>query len=60
MLKKLSSIGLPLRALNNTNKFLFSAEKQKVVLFPGNGIGPEISESVKNIFSSLKIPIEFE
>lgn len=60
MLKKLGSVGLQFAALKNTNKFLFSADKQKVVLFPGNGIGPEISDSVKNIFGSLKIPIEFE
>jgi hypothetical protein len=32
---------------------------QKVVLFPGNGIGPEISQSVIDIFTSLKVPIEF-
>jgi isocitrate dehydrogenase (NAD+) len=42
------------------NSFLFSAQKQKVVLFPGNGIGPEISRSVEDIFAALKIPIEFE
>jgi hypothetical protein len=41
------------------NKNHFSSSKQKVVLFPGNGIGPEISRSVVDIFSSLKIPIEF-
>lgn len=33
--------------------------KQRVVLFPGNGIGPEISRSVEDIFHALKIPIEF-
>ena len=42
------------------NNFNFAAEKQKVVLFPGNGIGPEISDSVVNIFDALKVPIEFE
>lgn len=34
--------------------------KQKVVLMPGDGIGPEITESVLEVFSSLKIPIEWE
>lgn len=40
--------------------FSFSTQNQKVVLFPGNGIGPEISKSVVDIFSAMKIPIEFE
>ena len=31
--------------------------KQKVVLFPGNGIGPEIARSVEDIFRALDIPI---
>ena len=34
--------------------------RQKVVLFPGNGIGPEIARSVEDIFRALDIPIEFE
>ncbi len=33
---------------------------QKVVLMPGDGIGPEITEGVKTIFTALKIPIEWE
>jgi hypothetical protein len=33
---------------------------QKVVLFPGNGIGPEISQAVVEIFNHLSVPIEFE
>ena len=47
-----------------TSRYAFSegtkAEKQKVILFPGNGIGPEISQSVVDIFAALKIPIEWE
>lgn len=31
-----------------------------VSLIPGDGIGPEISESVKAIFSQAKVPIEWE
>lgn len=43
-----------------SNTFNFStADKRKVVLFPGNGIGPEISQSVIDIFNALKVPIEF-
>lgn len=34
--------------------------KRKVVLFPGNGIGPEISQSVVDIFAAAKVPIEWE
>jgi isocitrate dehydrogenase (NAD+) len=34
--------------------------RQKVVLFPGNGIGPEIARSVEDIFRAIDIPIEFE
>lgn len=32
----------------------------KVTLFEGDGIGPEITESVVEIFNSLNIPVEFE
>lgn len=32
----------------------------KVVLFPGHGIGPEITEGVIKIFETLKVPIEWE
>ena len=31
-----------------------------VTLIPGDGIGPEISESLKNIFKAAKVPIDFE
>ena len=60
MLKKLAALGIQLGRTNGSAKFLFSEEKKRVVLFPGNGIGPEISRSVEDIFSALKIPIEFE
>lgn len=32
----------------------------KITLFQGDGIGPEISKSVVDIFSHMKIPIEWE
>ncbi|CAO3608313.1 unnamed protein product [Cunninghamella echinulata] len=43
----------------------FSAQKNErgnylVTLIPGDGIGPEISRSVKEIFSAAKAPIEWE
>ena len=34
--------------------------KKLVTLFPGDGIGPEISASVIQIFDALKVPIEWE
>lgn len=56
-----------LRSLRKFGRFFGSQkeskaahELQKVVLFPGNGIGPEISQSVVEIFNQLQVPIEFE
>ncbi|CCJ29395.1 unnamed protein product [Pneumocystis jirovecii] len=34
--------------------------KYTVTLIPGDGIGKEISESVKTIFKAQKVPVEFE
>ncbi|KAG2141762.1 uncharacterized protein EDB93DRAFT_1294067 [Suillus bovinus] len=34
--------------------------KYTVTLIPGDGIGPEISESVKDIYAAAKVPIEWE
>ncbi|PWA69883.1 3-isopropylmalate dehydrogenase protein [Artemisia annua] len=31
-----------------------------VTLFPGDGIGPEIAESVKQVFTAAEVPIEWE
>ncbi|MGN1343733.1 MAG: isocitrate/isopropylmalate family dehydrogenase, partial [Traorella sp.] len=33
---------------------------KKVTLFRGDGIGPEICESVKAVFDALKVDVEFE
>jgi len=42
-------------------KFFFAeTANRKVVLFPGNGIGPEISQSVVDIFKAANVPIEWE
>jgi isocitrate dehydrogenase (NAD+) len=47
--------------LKYQSNFLFSeSAKRKVVLFPGNGIGPEISQSVIDIFKAANVPIEWE
>ena len=37
-----------------------SAGMRTVSLIPGDGIGPEISNAVKRIFASAKVPIEWE
>ena len=44
----------------NFNKFNSMSKTFKVTLFQGDGIGPEISRSVIDIFSALKAPIEWE
>ena len=60
MLKSLGVLGGKTGVLRIGSKYFSGTEKQKVVLFPGNGIGPEISQSVKDIFSALQVPVEFE
>lgn len=39
---------------------LLSRAQHTVTLFPGDGIGPQISESVKEIFAAADVPIEWE
>ncbi|KAK4281493.1 hypothetical protein QN277_012977 [Acacia crassicarpa] len=43
-LRTFSSVSTPIRA----------------TLFPGDGIGPEIADSVKQVFSAAEVPIEWE
>lgn len=60
LLKTINHITIRSAFLGNTVcKYGFGngEQKQKVVLFPGNGIGPEISQSVIDIFKSLSVPI---
>lgn len=52
-LKKLEST-VAKRAFSEGNKNF------KVTLFPGDGIGPEISQAVIDIFSAAQVPIEWE
>lgn len=40
--------------------FKLPDQTYKVTLIPGDGIGPEISESVKAIYSAAKVPITWE
>jgi isocitrate dehydrogenase (NAD+) len=47
--------------MNKISRALFSSGQRKVVtLIPGDGIGPEISNSVKKIFSAANVPIDWE
>jgi len=38
----------------------FSSEPVTAALFPGDGIGPEIADAVRNIFSAQGVPIQWE
>lgn len=38
----------------------YSSGVQKVTLIPGDGIGPEISAAVQQIFTAANVPIEWE
>lgn len=42
------------------NKRLLSSEVKKCTIIPGDGIGPEISAAVQQIFSAASVPIEWE
>ncbi|KAJ0793842.1 putative oxidoreductase [Helianthus annuus] len=37
-----------------------SSDLIRATLFPGDGIGPEIAESVKQVFNAAEVPIEWE
>lgn len=47
-------------AVSNDKGTFLPDGKQVVTLIPGDGIGPEISESVKKIFAADKVPIVWE
>jgi hypothetical protein len=60
-LPMLAATAMSKALLKSQSKFFFSeTAKRKVVLFPGNGIGPEISQSVIEIFKAANVPIEWE
>ncbi|KAJ1409983.1 Isopropylmalate dehydrogenase-like domain [Sesbania bispinosa] len=48
------------RYLANPRAFSSASTPIRATLFPGDGIGPEISESVKQIFQAADVPIEWE
>jgi isocitrate dehydrogenase (NAD+) len=45
--------------LSMTNR-LYSSETITCTLFPGDGIGPEIADAVKEIFEAAKAPIDWD
>ncbi|PHT91225.1 Isocitrate dehydrogenase [NAD] catalytic subunit 6, mitochondrial [Capsicum annuum] len=56
-----NSVAPSIRYLGRT--FTSAASESNLIratLFPGDGIGPEIAESVKQIFKVAKVPIEWE
>ncbi|CAL1528479.1 unnamed protein product [Lymnaea stagnalis] len=58
-----SNLGLVSQSLavcNHTNGRRKYSSKRLVTMIPGDGIGPEISVSVKQIFSAAGVPIEWE
>lgn len=49
------------RLVNKSLRFFSSSSKSFTVsLFPGDGIGPEISNAVQEVFSALKLPIQWQ
>ncbi|XP_067056962.1 isocitrate dehydrogenase [NAD] subunit alpha, mitochondrial-like [Acropora muricata] len=50
----------PLWISAGETKRSYSTQTQKVTLIPGDGIGPEISNAVKNVFAAAEVPIEWE
>ena len=44
----------------STNSRLYSSETITCTLFPGDGIGPEIADAVKEIFEASKAPIDWD
>lgn len=38
----------------------YSSDIRKITLIPGDGIGPEISDAVQQIFKAANVPIEWE
>ncbi|CAI4230293.1 unnamed protein product [Auanema sp. JU1783] len=53
-LSKVSTVG---QIVSNRG---FSSEIRRVTLIPGDGIGPEISKAVQEIFEAAKTPIEWD
>lgn len=46
--------------LNTVRRAFVETTKKRVVLMPGDGIGPEITAAVIQIFDHLSVPIEWE
>uniref|UniRef100_A0A183C9C2 isocitrate dehydrogenase (NAD(+)) n=1 Tax=Globodera pallida TaxID=36090 RepID=A0A183C9C2_GLOPA len=51
---------LPLRAFSVSAQCASGEPIRRVVLIPGDGIGPEISSAVQKIFEAAKTPIDWD
>lgn len=62
MRKSLKLTGLAMRRASSFSGSIGNkiGGRYTVTLIPGDGIGKEISESVKTIFKSQKVPVDFE
>lgn len=45
---------------NIRKRSLSTCTRYTVTLFPGDGIGPEISRSVQDVFAAAELPIDWE
>lgn len=59
MLRNLLSAPAKLSAATG-QRYLYSTEAVTATLFPGDGIGPEIADSVKKIFKAAGVPITWD
>ena len=53
------SVSRPLAQLS-TEPEAETESKVKCTLIPGDGVGPELMSSVKEIFTAIGVPVEFE
>lgn len=58
--KGMFSSHLQTSSISSSTSTSTSSSKIRVTLIPGDGIGPEISAAVKNVFTAAKVPIEWE
>ena len=49
-----------MRRISNLLNQPLSRSQHTITLFPGDGIGPQISESVKEIFAAAEVPVTWE
>jgi probable isocitrate dehydrogenase [NAD] subunit beta, mitochondrial len=46
---------------SDSNQSIVDKERKvKCTLIPGDGVGPELCQAVKQVLSAMSVPIEFE